>query len=109
MINSWEVAKKKMESLAETRGFKADLARRLNIGPSALQNYFDGKRTPGLDQLDRFASALGIQPWELIKPGSAWPTNPKQLSALEHLEAAAQILRMQEKITFSHKITENEV
>lgn len=93
MIASWDIALKKMLLLAESRGFKADFARRLGVESSSIQCYFDGTRRPGLDLVDRFASALGIQPWELIKPSNAWPTTPKKLTAIEHLQEVIFILR----------------
>lgn len=97
MTNSWETVLKKLNYLAETRGFKADLARRLGVHPSVVQNYLEGNRTPGIEFIDRFAAAVGIQPWELIKPSSSWPTSPKKLSATEHLEAALVVLRELER------------
>jgi transcriptional regulator with XRE-family HTH domain len=74
MSKSWDLLRKYLESLATTRGFKADLARKMGISRSQMQTYLDGERTPGLDMLDRFAEALGTQAWELIKPDAALPT-----------------------------------
>lgn len=108
MNTSWDVARIKLENLAKTRGFKADLARRMGMGKSALQNYFDNNRTPGLDMIDKIAAALGVQAWELIKPSNAWPTIPKKLSTIGHLEAALEILRNEEKIRFYHNAPKDE-
>lgn len=66
--NSWDLLRFKLVELSKERGFKAELARKMGVAPSLIQNYVDGNRTPGLDQLDKFAAALGVQPWELIKP-----------------------------------------
>ena len=52
---------------------KKELARRMNIEPSTIQQYFSGRHKygPRLDQIDKIAEALEIEPWQLIKPEEA--------------------------------------
>lgn len=45
------------------------LAEAMGVSQPMVQQYLaTGKSSPGLDVLERFASALGVQAWELIKP-----------------------------------------
>ena len=43
------------------------LCKKLDITPQTLQYYFRGNIT--LARLNEIAGAVGVQPWELIKPG----------------------------------------
>lgn len=99
MPKSWEVLRNKLNIMATIRGFKADLARKMGIHSSLIQAYLDGTTTPGIDQIDRFAEALGLQTWELIKPDNAIatpmkkePGNAELLAALVELQAKVQEL-----------------
>ncbi len=83
MPNSAELFKKRIVQLASKHGFKAELARKMGVSPTAIQDYFTGERTPGLDQLDKFAEALGISPWELITPDDHKPKPKHSDFALE--------------------------
>jgi len=44
-----------------------DLAAKLMVSPSYVSQILSGHRRPGLDSLDEFATALDIEPAELIR------------------------------------------
>ncbi len=49
-------------------GSISELARKAALKPPQLQRYLSGETSPSLETLDRLAEALGIHPWEMIKP-----------------------------------------
>lgn len=53
------------------RGEKARIREKTGFSGSQIDGYFTGDTGASIDQLDRLAEALEIEPWELIKPGSA--------------------------------------
>lgn len=66
MRTSIEVAKY-IESLLEKRNIKAsDLAKRTDLDKSTISRYFKGERKIPMDEIPKFANALGISPVELL-------------------------------------------
>ena len=55
------------------RGEKARIRREAKLSGSQLDNYISMTQVPGIDQLDKIASALGVAPWDLINPESEVP------------------------------------
>lgn len=94
MNKSADLAIKKLKKLLEPRGAKADFCRKTGIARSLLDIYLAGGSRPGLDQIDKFAEALGIQSWELIKPDGAIPTPAQESPTVESL---TKIIAEQEK------------
>lgn len=71
MANSSELLQKALREATNRRGDIADLARKAGLKPPQMQRYISGDHVPSLDNLDRIASALGKEAWELIKPHEA--------------------------------------
>ena len=46
---------------------QSELAGRLKVDPSYVSQILNGHRRPGLDSLDSFARALGVEPQDLIR------------------------------------------
>lgn len=68
MNNSAILAIEKLRKLLNPRGAKAEFCRKTGMARGLLDAYLAGNSKPGLDQIDKFAEALGVQPWDLIKP-----------------------------------------
>lgn len=64
--------------MGEQRGFKAELSRKMGINQTRLRAYLVGLRIPRMDQLDKFAAALNIEPWDLITPEDIINKTPEQ-------------------------------
>lgn len=68
MRNSLEVAKY-IEVLLEKNDMKpAELARRTGVDRSTISRYFKGERKIPMDEIPKFALALGVNPSELLLP-----------------------------------------
>lgn len=66
MRNSLEVAQY-IEKILESKNMKpAELARRTEVDRSTISRYFKGERKIPMDEIPKFASALGIAPEELL-------------------------------------------
>lgn len=46
---------------------RSDFAARLGCSKSYVTNICSGRRSPTLDTVDRIASALGVEPWQLLR------------------------------------------
>lgn len=78
MAKSWDILRNKIIKMGEKRGFKADLSRKMGINQTRLGAYLVGLRIPRMDQLDKFAAALNIEPWDLITPEDIINKEPEQ-------------------------------
>jgi ribosome-binding protein aMBF1 (putative translation factor) len=57
----------KLRQALDDRGWsQSELARRLNIDQSVVNRYLNGRICPGLDLVEKFASALGVEPHNLL-------------------------------------------
>jgi repressor LexA len=65
-MNSLEVAKRIEKLLKEKNISGAELARRVGIDRSTINRYFRGTRKIGMDEIPKFAEALGVEPLELL-------------------------------------------
>lgn len=65
-MNSLEVAKRIEKLLREKDISGAELARRVGIDRSTINRYFRGTRKIGMDEIPKFAEALGVDPLELL-------------------------------------------
>lgn len=85
MSNPGDSFRINLSALLQAKGLsQSDLGRAMGVTASMVNQYLAGKSTPGLDVLTRFATALGVQAWELIKPSGAEPT-PKDSNVGEIL------------------------
>lgn len=65
-MNSFEVAKR-IEQIAKNKDISgAELARRVGIDRSTINRYFKGSRKIPMDEIAKFAEALGVDPVELL-------------------------------------------
>jgi transcriptional regulator with XRE-family HTH domain len=57
----------KVHQALEERGWsQSALAREMNVTRSVVSQYLSGRITPGLDVVEKFANALGVDPWNLV-------------------------------------------
>ncbi len=58
-----------LEGAIERAGLTwTELADRLGTSRAALHSIVEGRRAPNLRTIARIASALGVEPWRLLKP-----------------------------------------
>ena len=82
-MDSSSVFRDRLRALLEKRGLKGkDLAEKANVYTSQLSNYLNGKSDPSLDVMDRIASAIGTEAWELIKPPAMDDQTPEEKELL---------------------------
>lgn len=74
MTKATETLAKYLKKALDKHGAKAELARKSGVHPNSIDSYVDLKTSPTLEQIERMANALGVQPWELIRPNGASPT-----------------------------------
>lgn len=56
-----------VETALSDRGWsKSELARRMGASPQYVGNYLSGRVSPGFAVVERFASALGVDPCDLL-------------------------------------------
>lgn len=100
MSNALEQLRKRLNLFCQKRGAKAEIRAKTGFSASQLDRYISGETVPGVDQLEKIAEALGVQPWELIKPEAALPTpqpNPPTVDALLAV-IKEQEKRLEEKV-----------
>jgi transcriptional regulator with XRE-family HTH domain len=68
MSKSADLFKKELAHRLRKRGAQTELFKATGIGLSSINGYMSGKNSPTLEQIDRIAEALGVEPWEMIKP-----------------------------------------
>jgi transcriptional regulator with XRE-family HTH domain len=49
------------EQLSDQQLSRSELARRMNVTPSYVGDYLNGRNSPGPDVMERFFSALGVK------------------------------------------------
>lgn len=84
MANSTKALVKALETALAPRGAKAEFLRKTGMSPSSLAGYLKGENAASIDQLDRIADALGVDPWELLKPPNTpelQKTGPKPVTS----------------------------
>jgi len=57
---------KLLQALSANGISKSELARRMGTSPQYMSEYVHGRKSPGLDVLERFAFALHVEPANLI-------------------------------------------
>lgn len=77
------------------RGEKARIREKTGFSGSQIEGYFTGDTGASIDQLDRLAEALEIEPWDLIKPANA---SDNDLRTRMKSETAALLRREKELI-----------
>lgn len=76
-----------------------DLAEACKINPATLTSYESGDRDPGLCTIERLATVLGVEPWQMFIPGPQYPSDLKAWDSDELLEYIFDILRKYRKAT----------
>jgi transcriptional regulator with XRE-family HTH domain len=74
MSKAPEVLRKRIAALYSDFGRIAEVVRKTGLSRRVLEKWRDGESSPSIENLERLADALGVQPWELIKPDGAQPT-----------------------------------
>lgn len=74
MTKATEILANYLKKALDRHGAKAELARKSGVHPNSIDSYLELKTSPTLEQVEKMASALGIQVWEVFKPDSATPT-----------------------------------
>lgn len=74
MYRSPELLAKALNLALSSHGSIADFCKKAGFTYPTVQHWRNLERSPTLENLDRIAMALGVQPWELIKPYGAEAT-----------------------------------
>lgn len=70
---------KNVRGVLASKGMSAnELARRLSVNSPGINRLLMGKRIPRIDTLADIAAALGVEPFELLKPMPADPPASKK-------------------------------
>ena len=76
----------RLAELADTRGFRMRLARRLNLSPPAITPYTTGERPVNLDMLEAMAELSGRPVAELVAPpGTIYQLNAEEAAIIRRL------------------------
>lgn len=84
MPKSMDLLSKKLEEACKVHP-KVEIRRKTGFSGSQIDRYIERKSVPTLDNLDVIAKALGVAPWELIKPDNALPTPAPVTPTLQDL------------------------
>lgn len=69
---------KQLRQLRESKGLsQGDIERRSGLLRSYISRVEGGYTAPSLSTLEKFAKALGVEPYQLIFEGSGRPSSPK--------------------------------
>lgn len=66
MILEPRFREKLVQAMAEAHLTNTELANKMGVSRQYVGEYLSGRRSPGLDVLERFAAALEVDPWNLI-------------------------------------------
>lgn len=92
---SREAFRKALERAVEPHGAVSRLARESGLSRATIDKWLRDESTPTLDNLDAVAGALGVIPWELIKPeraGAEASQPPERLDGAEALRSLLALL-----------------
>lgn len=67
MVLQKRFAEQVLTRLDELEWNRARLAREMGVPSPYLSQYLNGRNSPGLDVIERFANALGVDPADLLK------------------------------------------
>ena len=82
----------RLKAALDRRGAVAEFVRKVGVSRTGVENWLAGKSSPNIENLESIAEALGVQPWELIKPEGALPTPAPESPAVEPLLEAVRRL-----------------
>ncbi len=74
MSNTLDLLIKRLKPDLSEHGAVSKFCRKTGFSRTAVDKWLKGMSAPTVDSLDQIAEALGIQPWELIRPEGALPT-----------------------------------
>lgn len=78
------VFRENLKRLRKERGVsQAEFAEEVNLSIRGYQLYEQGESAPTPEILDRFAEKLRCEPWDLLKPQSAAPSQPEFAAAAD--------------------------
>ena len=90
MPNSAQNFRKWLKGFCDSSGGVSQVARETGINRSLLDKYLRGDSVPGLEQLDRLASAMAHHPAELIVDPEQKISVVALLEIRKHIEALAR-------------------
>lgn len=65
---------------------KMGLHKRTGLTRDSINDYLSETTVPRLDQVDRLAEAMGVEPWQLIQPGNLTPRQMRIISLVSAME-----------------------
>ena len=68
---SWDLLRKRMNEKLAPHGAVSEFCRVTGFSRQGVDKWLGGETIPSMDKIDKIAEALGLQPWELIKPQGA--------------------------------------
>lgn len=89
MNNSTQLFSKRLTERTSKRGDLKLFADSMGVQAASLHKYLKAETSPSLDTLDKFAGAMGIEPWRLIHPSEKPPVSAEKYEALEQEQARA--------------------
>lgn len=98
MGKSWEVLRNRLLMYLSPHGAVSEFCRKTGLARSGVDRWLlpkeKGGGSPNIENLDAIADALGITPWDLIKP-----ENEETISLEEHFKALESYSKAQRAST----------
>lgn len=80
----------RIRTALEPRGAVAEFCRKTGFARGSVLNWLEKGQSPNVENLDRIAEFLKVEPWELIKDPDDAPKAPKEHSIEDCLRAVAE-------------------
>ncbi len=95
---------KRLRDLRETKGLsQGDIERRSGLLRSYISRVEGGFTAPSLSTLEKFAKALGVEPYQLLYEGSGRPKAPKVPVQSGLSKASKKLVKMYEELSSSDR------
>lgn len=91
---------KRLRELRESKGLsQGDIERRSGLLRSYISRVEGGYTAPSLSTLEKFAKALGVEPYQLLFEGQGRPTSPKLPEQTEISGPAKRLVKLFESMS----------
>src|SRR5574340_529992 len=95
---------KRLRELREAKGLsQGDIERRSGLLRSYISRVEGGYTAPSLSTLEKFASALGIEPYQLLFQGRGRATNAKVPEQVGTSKSVKRLVKMYESMSSSDR------
>ncbi len=95
---------KRLRELREAKGLsQGDIERRSGLLRSYISRVEGGYTAPSLATLEKFASALGIEPYQLLFQGKGRATNPKVPEQVGASKSVKRLVKLFEGMSSSDR------